>query len=538
LHRLGVISLALIAAALAWPATGLTAQLDALEREEVRAHPYALVLARGEGAAQAIRRAGGRRVAYSLPIWRVESRAALRLAPQAELVEPDRYLGPSTHLSAGDPLLPSQWWVGQIGADRAEPPGPSRRVTVVDTGLDLGHPEFSGRPNTLPMNAQGVAGQEEEHGTAVASAVAAPANGVGVVGVYPQAFLQVWDASPFGAGISVGNMIAGVDAAIRSGPGVINLSLGTRTRDPLIEAVVTIAFGTGSLVVAAAGNDRSRGSPLEYPASFPHILTVAATDTSGRTAGFSSGSPYVDVSAPGLGIPVAVPTTSNPAGYEPLSGTSFAAPLVSGAAAWVWTARPSLDNTQLFEVMRASARDIESPGFDALSGFGMLDIPSALTKAPLARDHSEPNDDVDHVKANRLFRQATPPLTSPARLRSTLSARLEFAEDPRDVYRVWVPGRRVTTITLAPNADADLALWGPRTASVFEGGSARRRDLRAVSERSGSRRETVRLRNTSRRGSFYYVEASAGNVARTRRIGGIGYRLSVTTAKLKPPARR
>jgi hypothetical protein len=536
LHRLGVISLALITTALAWPGTGLTANVGALEREELRAHPYALVLAHGEQAAQAIRRAGGRRVTYSLPIWRVESRAALRLAPQAELVEPDRYLGPGTHLSTGDPLLPTQWWVPHVGADRAEPPGPGKRVTVVDTGLDLGHPEFAGRPATLALNAQAVAGQAEEHGTAVASAVAAPANGVGIVGVYPQASLQVWDASPFGPGISVGNMLAGIDAAIRSGPGVINLSLGTRIRDPLIEAVVTIAFGTGSLVVAASGNDRSRGSPLEYPASFPHVLTVGASDTSGRTAGFSSASPYVDLVAPGLEIPVAVPTTTHPAGYESLSGTSFAAPLVAGAAAWVWTARPTLDTTQLFELLRASARDIESPRFDSLSGFGILDIPGALSKAPLARDPSEPNDDVDHVKANRLFRQAAPPLTSRARLRGTLSARLEFAEDPRDVYRVWVPGRRVTTITLAPNADADLALWGPRTTSVFEGGTARKRDLRAFSERPGSRREAVRVRNTSRHGSFYYVEASVGNVARVRRIGGVGYRLSVTTAR--PPARR
>jgi Subtilase family len=535
LNRVGVLSLALISAALAWPATGAPATLGALDREEVRAHPHALVLARSERAKRAVRRAGGRRVAYSLPIWRLESRAALRLAPLAELVEPDRFAGPTTHLTTGDPLRPSQWWIGHVGADRAEPPGPGKRVTVIDTGVDLGHPEFAGRPETRALNGQAVVGQFEEHGTAVASVAAAPANGIGVVGVYPQVSLQVWDASPSGSGIRVGDMIAGIDAAIRSGPSVISLSLGTTARDPLVEAIVAVAFGSGSLVVAAAGNDRVRGSPLEYPASFPHVLTVGATDHAGRSAGFSSVSPYVDLAAPGLGMPVAVPMSANPTGYDSLSGTSFSAPLVAGAAAWVWTARPSLDTTQLFELMRASARDIESPRFDPLTGFGILDIPGALRRAPLARDPSEPNDDVAHVKPRGLFRQAAPPLNSPGRLRGALSARLEFAEDPRDVYRVWVPGRRVTTITLAPNADADLALWGPRTFSVFEGGAARKRDLRGFSERSGTRRETVRVRNVGRRGSYYYVEAYAGmgRVAPLRRIGGIGYRLSVTTAALK-----
>ena len=85
--------------------------------------------------------------------------------------------------------------------------------------------------------------------------MAASPNGVGVVGVYPQAGLQVWDASLSGTGISVGLVVAGIDTAIRRGPGVINLSLGTIVRDPLLEAMTAIAFGTGSLIVAAAGND-------------------------------------------------------------------------------------------------------------------------------------------------------------------------------------------------------------------------------------------------------------------------------------------
>jgi subtilisin family serine protease len=539
LNRFGVLTVLAATVAAASPAAGEAAKLTALERAELRAYPQALVLAGNTRTEKALRRAGGTRLTRSLSIWRISGRAALRIAPLADLVEPDRPIPASNHFGAGDPLVANQWWITPIGADAVDPPGPGVPVTVIDTGVDLSHPEFAGRPGTLALNAQNVTGQQEEHGTAVASVVAAPSNGVGVVGVYPQAELQVWDASPFGTGISVGLVVAGIDAAIRRGPGVINLSLGTMVRDPLLEAMTTIAFGSGSLVVAAAGNDRSRGNPLDYPASFSHVLTVGATDDHGRAAFFSSSSPFVDLSAPGQLVPVAVPLAYDATGYSTFSGTSFASPLTAGAAAWIWAARPTLDVTQLFDLMRTSARDIESRGFDPLSGYGQLYIANGLTAAAQPRDPSEPNEDISHVKPNRLFRNANPPITSPGRTRGSLNARLDFSEDPRDLYRVWVPGRRTTIVTLTPTADVDLAVWGPRTVSVLEGGKARRRDFQGRSERSGSNAETVRVTNTSRSGAFHYVEASVGSSGRpVRRIAGIRYRLSVRTTRLPTPRAR
>ena len=523
-----------VLAALGWSGSAAPATLSSTEREELLAYPQALVLARDAQAAAAIRRAGGVRIARSLPVWRLPSRSALRVAPLADLVEPDRFIATATHFSSGDPLVPTQWWIAPIGAGTVEPPGPGKPVTVVDTGVDLTHPEFAGRPSTTALNDQSVVGQTEDHGTAVASTIAAPPNAQGIVGVYPQAALQIWDASPTGPGISVSGVVAGIDTALRRGTGVINLSLGSNSRDPLLEAIVTIAFGTGSLVVAAAGNDRSHGSPLEYPASLPHVLTVGAIDPSGRPASFSSGSPYVDLAAPGQAIPVAVP----PATYSSYSGTSFATPLTAGAAAWVWTSRPTLGVTQLFDLMRSSAQDIETPGFDPYTGFGRLDIPRALTATPLPVDPYEPNDDVDHIKPKRLFREGDPPLNSPRRLRATLRARLDFGEDQRDVYRVWAAGRRVTAITISPTADVDLAVWGPRTTNVFESGGLRRRDLKALSEKPGTRRETVRIRNTAKRGAYYYVEAYLGSSAPVRRVGAVSYKLTISTAAIKTPRAR
>ena len=540
LRRLGVV-LALSAVALsvgvgsAWAHSTLSTR----QARELRLYDSTLVLAR-PGAGPALRRAGGVKLATALPIWRLPSDAAVLALPalmRAGLVpevEPNQPLSFANHLT--DPMVPQEWWVAAVGLDRAEPPGPGKPLTIIDTGVDFTHPEFATRPSTNALNAQSTSAQFEEHGTAVASAAAAPTNGVGLVGAYPQANLQAWDASPLGDGITAGDVIQGLDTAIKRGAGVVNLSLGSQVSNPLLDAMVAVTFGSGTLVVAAAGNSRQIGSPLEYPASLPHVLTIGATDQANEPAFFSSGSQYVDLAAPGYQIPVAVPTSYNPSGYATLSGTSFASPIVAGTAAWVWTARPTLDVTQLFEVMRLSAQDIYSPGFDPFSGFGRLDIPTALSVAPPAADPQEPNEDVTYLKKSGLLHRSSVPLTTAGRLRGSITARLDFGEDPRDVYRVWVPGRRTAVVALQPSGgDVDLALWGPRTVTVLEVGSARKRDFKGLSERLGTRRESLRVKNTARLGAYYYVEASVGTGSGTvvRKVAGLGYRLSISLVKKK-----
>src|SRR3954466_1428911 len=175
------------------------------------AHPQARTVAPARGSAVLVqltsaggalspelRAANARPVSLALDVWRVPAAhagrvvAALRHERLLQRAEPDRKLVPFTHLSAGDPLLPNEWWIHDIGDDVSEPPPPGVPVTVIDTGLDASHPEFSSRPNTRMLNVQTVP-SDEEHGTAVSSIVGAPANGQGLVGVYPQAVLQEWD---------------------------------------------------------------------------------------------------------------------------------------------------------------------------------------------------------------------------------------------------------------------------------------------------------------------------------------------------------
>jgi subtilisin family serine protease len=537
LKRLGVMIVFGALAFVVLPSTALAGGALARELEPYRA---GLVLAK-PGAGPALREAGGEKLASALPIWRVPTRSALRVLPELLREDLVSEVTPDQPLSTLDTRPPEggDWWIPFVRANGAVPPGPGKPLTIIDTGVDLTHEEFAGRPTTTALNRQTTAGQNEEHGTAVASVAAASRNTLGVVGVYPQANLYLWDASPLGLGITAGDVIRGLQAAIRTGQGVVNLSLGSEIRNPLLDRMIAAAQSAGTLVVAAAGNSRQNGSPPEYPAALPHVLTVGALDTIGQPTFFTTGSPHADLSAPGERIWVAVPTSLHPPdNYDQFDGTSFASPMVAAAADWVWSARPTLDASQVFDVMRASAQDVWTPGFDSYTGFGRLDVPTALTIAPPPRDPQEPNEDVSYVRPGGFLHRATAPLTSARHKSGSIAARLDRGDDPRDVYRLWVPGRKAVAVALQPaDGDADLALWGPKTVSVLETGRERKRDARGISERSGTKHERLRVGNTGRSGAYFYAEASFAGGA-PRHAAGISYTLSASIVNAKKPAQR
>jgi len=277
-------------------------------------------------------------------------------------------------------------------------------------------------------------------------------------------------------------------------------------------------------MVAAAGNFREILSPIEYPANFAHVLTVGATDATDNVTEFSSATPGLDLAAPGVEIPVATPRALYPEGYLSLGGTSFSAPMVAGAAAAIWTRRPKLDKTQLFEVMRTSARDIGGSGRDADTGFGMLSIPRALRAAAPRVDPQEPNEDVYLVKPNGISRRGHFPLTGPARSRAGVRARLDAAEDPVDVYRVWLPaeGRLVATVTASD--DVRVEGWGPATKTVYSTGRAHRRHLLGSSFVAGGSTRSLVIRGRAP-GRYVYLD-----VFLEREIVTGSYTLRLSTA--------
>jgi subtilisin family serine protease len=481
---------------------------------------------------------GGTILSPGLHIWRLRSATAKRLLPQLRRLralryaEPDRPVRRNGHLDGGDPLVAPTigWHLYHVGADRAEPPGPGVPVTVVDSGLDASHMEFVARPNTFLLNEQQVDLETDEyHGTMVASTAAAPTDGKGTVGIYPQAILRAYDLDF----LSESAIVEGISRAVAAGRSVINLSLGGDEPSRAIYEATINAFGRGSLIVAAAGNERLLDDPAIYPADFPHVLTVGSTNQSDQPSDFSSTSHAVDLAAPGEQIPWQHPT--DPTFYGTATGTSFASPIVAAATAWVWTARANLDKTQIFDLMRMSTRDISPPGPDNRTGLGLLDIPSALTRAAPTVDPLEPNDDIDHVKAHGIFQAAARPLTAPGRRRATYRARLHASEDPHDVYRVWVPGRRKVTATIRPNANVNAALWAPKTKNVLEQGAVRRRNLVASSSRPGGRTEILFVENVTRKGYYAYLDLFLG-----RRVPSATYTLGIRASALpsRPSKRR
>jgi hypothetical protein len=538
MRRLAVV-LALVASAAPGPAQAAPAATIPSGRAltALAEHRFSLLgLEADWGAERLVAEAGGRLVAPELHIWRVPSGKAIRLIPRLRreralrFAEQDEPLARGSHLA--DPLaVPTVGWHHyRVGSDRAEPPGPGMPLTIIDSGLDMTHMEFGARPNTVLLNGQHIeGGSDGYHGTIVASTAAAPTDTRGAVGTYPQAVLRAYDVEF----LSESSIVQGITRALAAGRSVINLSLGGDEPSRSIYEATVNAFGRGSIVVAAAGNERLLDDPPIYPAGFPHVLTVASTNQADQPSQFSSTSPAVDLAAPGEQIPWQHPTS--PAIFSTASGTSFAAPQVSAATAWVWTARPTLEKTQIFELMRLSARDVDARGPDERTGMGVLDIPGALARAAPAIDPLEPNDDIDHVKARGIFPAAARPLTRPGRRRATYQARLHASEDPHDVYRVWIPARREVTMAVRPNANVDAVVWAPQTKNVLERGAARRRDLVASSARPGARVEVLRIANRTRRGYYAYLDAFPA-----RRVRSAAYTLGIRARALpsRPSTRR
>ena len=435
--------------------------------------------------------AGARELDGALRLWRLDGPrtqalvTGLRSRKSVAFAQRERTYEVAATSETPDPLQADEWWLGQVGLEGQVAPGPGVPITIVDSGLDLTHPEFAGRADTVTLNAQEPTPFGGEHGTMVASVIGAPLNGVGLVGIYPRAVIRSWDAAK-GAGtrLESSEIAGGILAAARAGKSVINLSLGSDTRDVAIELAVQDAVATGSLVVAASGNDGDRGNPIGYPAALPHVTTVAATNRAGAVAGFSSRSSYVDIAAPGDDILVASALGRN---WRATSGTSFSSPLVAGAAAWIWTVRPELTAGQVAEILRRSARDIAPVGRDAASGFGMLNVAAALALTPPINDLYEPNDDIEEVSpSGDRYLSKAPSLTTKSRRSGRAAGRVDMNEDPRDVYRLWLPAGRTVTATIRSTTDGDLQLFSGTAVSVtgrFASGRLANASTRGINER-------------------------------------------------------
>jgi hypothetical protein len=402
-------------------------------------------------------------------------------------------------------------------------PLPARRklIALVDATLDKSHPEFaSGNVTTT-----GGHPVTNSHGTSTASVAAAPQNGIGFTGLWPGA-----RALNIGLDdeISCSDSTRGILTAVKRGASVINMSYGSPRFCTPEYLALEVAVAHGIVPVAAAGNELAEGNPVEFPGALPHVVTVGAVGPDDRATQFSNANAAVDLSAPGECVPVAVPLglakegtgcPAAPAGYDYESGTSFAAPMVSAAIAWIRAARPSLKADQAADVVRFSARDVGTKGYDGETGYGVLNVDRALARPKTPHDPGEPNDGPALIDGSVIGRAQ--PFFFTGRRAGRRTATVDLTEDPQDWYRIEIPRRRSAHVTVRPRSgNADLVVRALRTK-----GKRRSYPLVKRSAHPGGRRERLTLVNRSGRRELLFVGVQPG---KGRRLDA---RYSLTVAR-------
>lgn len=317
----------------------------------------------------------------------------------------------------------------------------SQVVAIVDTGINGAHEDLYGRTvsgyNAISnvITAANSVTDDNGHGTMAAGIVAANTNnGVGVAGVawaggrvMPVKVLdsrgQGWDS----------DIAEGIIWAADHGAKVINLSLGGPAENPVLHEAVQYATRKGAVVVAAAGNDGD--ATTQYPAAYPEVLAVGATDASGRLADFSSHGDWVDVTAPGFGILAPGPGQD----YYFGDGTSYAAPLASGVAALVRSVSPTLTPAQVIDRIKGTARDAGPRGIDPFYGHGVLD---AFASVGGWRGSAFPVPVLGANEPNNVPAGATP-------MAGSVSGTIGMEGDV-DWYRIESTEKRTIAITVTP----------------------------------------------------------------------------------------
>ena len=260
---------------------------------------------------------------------------------------------------------------------------PNLVVAVVDTGIDYNHPDlkdrvvkgqdFSFRPGRF-FNRKDPNGPMDDnaHGTHCAGIIGATANNmVGIAGVAPGVKLMAVKVLGKSGGGTEYDVMKGVAYSITNGAKIVSMSLGGTATTSVERKFYEAAVLSGALVVAAAGNS---ADGLGFPAAYPGVLSVGATDSGGGLARFSNHDQSMSVTAPGVGILSTIPGET----YAKFSGTSMAAPFVAGAAALVWSKHPDWTAEQVKSQIERTAKDMGAPGPDSIFGHGEIDVTAAL----------------------------------------------------------------------------------------------------------------------------------------------------------------
>nr|WP_175482252.1 S8 family peptidase [Thermoflavimicrobium dichotomicum] len=279
-----------------------------------------------------------------------------------------------TTKAPNDPKFSQQYGLKKVRAEQAWTVTKGNANTIiatVDTGVDYKHPDLKEKvikgkdfvdDDRDPMDENG-------HGTHCAGIAAAITNnGIGIAGMAPKVkILAVRSLDADGEGY-LSDIADGITYAVDQGAKVINLSLGSTDDSRIMREAIQYAVNKGVVVVAAAGNNDS-SLPL-YPAYYPNVIAVGATDANDEKADFSNYGQWVDIVAPGVDI---LSTWSDKT-YQLESGTSMAAPFVTGVASLL--ASQGKNGKQIRETLERSADPI--PGTGQYWKYGRLNAEKAV----------------------------------------------------------------------------------------------------------------------------------------------------------------
>ncbi|SHG76663.1 S8 family serine peptidase [Bradyrhizobium erythrophlei] len=249
--------------------------------------------------------------------------------------------------------------------------GANVTVAVIDSGIDLKHPEFA---NAITDSFDALGGKEgpHAHGTGVAGAIVSHARLMGSAPAARILAIRAFGMALNGAESTSYVILKGLDYAAAHGAQVVNMSFAG-PKDALIERGIAAAAAKGMVMVGAAGNAGPKSPPL-YPAANPNVIAVSATDAQDKLFPASNRGGYIAVSAPGVDIFLPAPDEK----YQMTSGTSFSAAYISGLAALVLERNPALKPDEVRAILMKTARDLGSPGRDDLFGAGEADAYAAV----------------------------------------------------------------------------------------------------------------------------------------------------------------
>ncbi|WAT17653.1 S8 family serine peptidase [Aurantiacibacter sp. MUD11] len=298
-----------------------------------------------------------------------------REGPQGEfMIEPETF---AFAINAIEDNADATWGLQATRVLGSNWTGAGIKVAVLDTGMDLGHPDFAGRPMTSASFIPGQSVQDGHgHGThciGTACGPYAPDGGVPRYSIAHEAEIFAGKVLSNSGSGSAGGILAGINWAIANNCEVISMSLGAAIPvQGYYTAAMQRALAAGSLVIAASGNDSRRPGqivPTGAPANSPGAVAVAALDNRLDVASFSNGG-KIEIAAPGVGVFSSLP---RPRLHASWSGTSMATPHVAGVAALLAQSDPTLRGQALADRLQALARSLPHPATDV--GAGLVQAP-------------------------------------------------------------------------------------------------------------------------------------------------------------------